>query len=164
MIHPSYVELMDVVNHEVEKTGEDPVVNSRYSIVCATAKRAREIIDGDEPLVREKSNKPLSVAVDELYSGELKILTEDEVQAGESLREVYEKKLSELEETEKEIREIEKSKRAEEMAMRAAAEESLMAEGQSEAEVLEIDSEEEAEEADFNDELEVEPEDEGADE
>ncbi len=162
MIHPSYVELMDVVNHEVEKTGEDPVVNSRYSIVCATAKRAREIIDGDEPLVREKSNKPLSVAVDELYSGELKILTEDEVQAGESLKEVYEEKLSELKETEKEIREIEKAKRAEEMAQRAAAEEMLMAEGQNSEEVLELDSE--AEEADFNDEFEVEPEAEGADE
>ena len=103
MIHPSYVELMDVVNHEVEKTGEDPVVNSRYSIVCATAKRAREIIDGDEPLVRERSNKPLSVAVDELYSGELKILTEDEVKEGEDVRSVYEEKLSELRELRREL-------------------------------------------------------------
>lgn len=45
MIHPSYVELMKVVNDNVE-IGEEPVVNSRYSIVCATAKRARQIIDG----------------------------------------------------------------------------------------------------------------------
>ena len=43
MIHPSYVELMKVVNHDVE-IGEEPVVNSRYSIVIATAKRARQII------------------------------------------------------------------------------------------------------------------------
>ena len=50
MIHPSYVELMKVVNDNVE-IGEEPVVNSRYSIVCATAKRARQIIDGAEPLV-----------------------------------------------------------------------------------------------------------------
>lgn len=32
MIHPSYVELMKVVNNNVE-IGEEPVVNSRYSIV-----------------------------------------------------------------------------------------------------------------------------------
>ena len=50
MIHPSYVELMKVVNNDVE-IGEEPVVNSRYSIVIATAKRARQIIGGDEPLV-----------------------------------------------------------------------------------------------------------------
>ena len=38
MIHPSYVELMKVVNNNVE-IGEEPVVNSRYSIVIAAAKR-----------------------------------------------------------------------------------------------------------------------------
>ena len=31
MIHPSYVELMKVVNDGVE-IGEEPVVNSRYSL------------------------------------------------------------------------------------------------------------------------------------
>ena len=40
---------MKVVNDEVE-IGEEPVVNSRYSIVIATAKRARQIIAGDEPM------------------------------------------------------------------------------------------------------------------
>ena len=53
MIHPSYVELMKVVNDGVE-IGEEPVVNSRYSIVIAAAKRARQIIAGDEPMA-EKS-------------------------------------------------------------------------------------------------------------
>ena len=34
---------------------------------------------GQEPLVpTEKGEKPLSIAVDELYSGELQILSEDE--------------------------------------------------------------------------------------
>ena len=51
MIHPSYVDLMKVVNKDVEE-GETPVINSRYSIVMATAKRARQIVDGDEPLVK----------------------------------------------------------------------------------------------------------------
>lgn len=78
MLHPSYSDLMAVANSEVED-GEQPVVQSRYSIVMATAKRARQIIAGDEPLV-EKANgkKPLSVAVDELYHSKIKILGEDE--------------------------------------------------------------------------------------
>ena len=33
MLHPSYTDLMKLVNSEVE-SGEAPVVNSRYSIVC----------------------------------------------------------------------------------------------------------------------------------
>ena len=78
MLHPSYVELMKVVNDNVE-IGEEPVVNSRYSMVCATAKRARQIIDGSEPMVgSDKGEKPLSIAVKELFDGDLKILSEDE--------------------------------------------------------------------------------------
>ncbi len=77
MLHPSYTDLMKVVNSEVEP-GETPVVNSRYSIVMATAKRARQIISGDEPLVDGKGKKPLSIAVDELNEGKIKILGDDE--------------------------------------------------------------------------------------
>lgn len=78
MLHPSYVELMKVVNDNVE-IGEEPVVNSRYSIVCSTAKRARQIIDGAEPMVASaKGEKPLSIAVKELFNGDLKILSEDD--------------------------------------------------------------------------------------
>ena len=77
MLHPSYTDLMKVVNSEVEP-GEAPVVNSRYSIVMATAKRARQIIAGDEPLVTAKVDKPLSIAVVELKQGKIKILGDDE--------------------------------------------------------------------------------------
>ena len=78
MIHPSYVELMKVVNNNVE-IGEEPVVNSRYSIVIAAAKRARQIIDGAEPLIaRPKCIKPLSIAVEELYTGAVRIVSDDE--------------------------------------------------------------------------------------
>ena len=37
MLHPSYSDLMKVVNSEVEP-GETPVVNSRYANVLASAK------------------------------------------------------------------------------------------------------------------------------
>ena len=69
--------LNEVVNKDVEE-GETKVVNSRYSIVMATAKRAREIIDGSMPLVDAKvGEKPLSIAIDELNSGKIKIIAED---------------------------------------------------------------------------------------
>ena len=77
MLHPSYSDLMKVVNSEVEP-GETPVVNSRYSIVMATAKRARQIIGGDEPLVDNKTAKPLSIAVEELNQGQIKILGDED--------------------------------------------------------------------------------------
>ena len=67
MLHPSYTDLINAVNSEVEP-GEQPVVQSRYSIVLATSKRARQIIGGDEPLIaRAAGKKPLSIAVQELY-------------------------------------------------------------------------------------------------
>ena len=74
MLHPSYTDLMKVVNKDVEE-GETKVVNSRYSIVMATAKRAREIIDGSMPLV---DKKPLSIAISEMNQGKITILAEEE--------------------------------------------------------------------------------------
>lgn len=83
MLHPSYTDLMKVVNSNVE-IGEEPVVNSRYSIVLATAKRARQIIGGEEPLIDNASNKkPFSIAVEELYSSKVKIVGEEEALEGE---------------------------------------------------------------------------------
>ena len=79
MLHPSYSDLMNVVNSDVED-GEAPIVNSRYSIVLATSKRARQLIAGSEPLVLPKGRKPLSIAVDELYHAELKILGTDDIE------------------------------------------------------------------------------------
>ncbi len=72
MLHPSYTDLMNVVNSEVEQ-GEQLVVNSRYSIVMATSKRARQIIGGEDPLVNGAGKKPLSIAVEELNQSKIKI-------------------------------------------------------------------------------------------
>lgn len=76
MLHPSYIELIKVVNNEVEP-GETPVVKSRYSIVMATSKRARQIISGEEPLVDTKQIKPLSIAIEELNQSKIKIMHEE---------------------------------------------------------------------------------------
>ena len=80
MLHPSYNDLMNVVNSDVEP-GEHPVVNSRYSIVLATAKRARQLIAGSQPLVAGNYPQPLSVAIKELSTSAIKIDTEEEAQA-----------------------------------------------------------------------------------
>ena len=75
MLHPSYTELMNAVNSEVEE-GEKPIVSSRYSIVIAAAKRARQLIAGAESTVDNyQTKKPLSVAVEELMEGDVKILS-----------------------------------------------------------------------------------------
>ena len=65
MLHPSYTELIKVVNGDVEE-GDTPVVNSRYSIVLATAKRARQLIDGAKSDCAARGKKPLSTAVEEM--------------------------------------------------------------------------------------------------
>lgn len=78
MLHPSYSDLMKVVNSEVEP-GEAPVVNSRYSIVMATSKRARQLIAGEEALIYSAGKKPLSVAVEELNQGKIKILSDEDM-------------------------------------------------------------------------------------
>ena len=76
MIHPSNADLMTVVNSDTAP-GEEPVINSRYSIVMAAAKRARQIIAGDEPMAEAKCDKPFSIAVEELYEGKVKILPDE---------------------------------------------------------------------------------------
>ena len=73
MIHPSYTELIQAVNSGNEQD-DTPVCNSRYSIVIATSKRARQIIAGADPLVHYPMNKPLSIAVEEVYQGKVKII------------------------------------------------------------------------------------------
>jgi DNA-directed RNA polymerase subunit omega len=56
MINPSIVELLQIVDN-------------RYSLVIVTSKRARQLIEGADPLVRTASNKPLTVAINEVKTG-----------------------------------------------------------------------------------------------
>ena len=85
MIHPSYSELIEAINTNNEDDDESMVLNSRYSLVLATSKRARQLIAGSKPLVEgADGKKPLAIAIDELYKGKVKILPgkhEDEEEA-----------------------------------------------------------------------------------
>ncbi|MCD7824917.1 MAG: DNA-directed RNA polymerase subunit omega [Clostridiaceae bacterium] len=104
MLHPSYHDLMSKVNSEVE-SGEAPVVNSRYSIVLATSKRARQLIDGVKPLTNSSCPKPLSIAIDELNQAKIHILSEDE--AAEAERRKAEREAQRMEEQERKAAEAE---------------------------------------------------------
>lgn len=77
MLHPTYNDIMEVANRNTPE-GAEPVVKSRYSVVIAAAKRARQIVDGAPELINEPDKKPLSVAVDELYRDKVQILGENE--------------------------------------------------------------------------------------
>ena len=63
MLHPSYTDLIEAVNSDVEP-GEQPVVQSRYSIVIASAQRARQLIAGEEAYSPSAGHKPLPRALD----------------------------------------------------------------------------------------------------
>ena len=93
MLQPSYSQIMQKLNAEAEET----VVTSRYSVVIATARRARQIIDlvnqANDPKAEKngetldaaqmkeaselnimlRRKKPTSIAVDEIYSGKIKM-------------------------------------------------------------------------------------------
>lgn len=78
MMHPSYSELMDLINKDADAE-ENQVVNSRYAIVMATAKRARELVDGNPSAVEmNEGDKPLSIAVEEIEEGKMKIIKNEE--------------------------------------------------------------------------------------
>lgn len=55
MINPSIVDLLEKVDN-------------RYSLVVVTSKRARQLIDGEKPLVETDSTKPLTMAINEVHS------------------------------------------------------------------------------------------------
>lgn len=76
MLHPSYTELMKIINQDSED--DTPVINSRYSIVMATAKRARQIIADENHSALTGGKKPLSEAVSELEDGLIRITSKDE--------------------------------------------------------------------------------------
>lgn len=58
MLNPSFKDVL--------KEGD-----SKYTLVMLTAKRAREIIDGKEPLIDTDSKKPVTIAIEEIVNGKV---------------------------------------------------------------------------------------------
>lgn len=64
MLYPSVNQLKDKVD-------------SKYSLVIITAKRAREIIDGKPKLIETDIEKPVSIAAKEIAEGLIKYKREE---------------------------------------------------------------------------------------
>ena len=77
MLRPSYNDLIKAAN-KYSGHPENPTVQSRYSIVIASAKRARQIVAGMDPEQDDDGRKPLSMAIDEIYQGKVQILSDEE--------------------------------------------------------------------------------------
>ena len=76
MLTPSYSELMEKINTDKLV---DSKITSRYTIVLAVAKRARQIIDGSDPLTYAPTDRAVSIAVKEMGEGKIKINVEKEL-------------------------------------------------------------------------------------
>lgn len=75
MLRPSYSELMGIVNQEAET--DNNKITSRYSIVIAAAKRARQIINGAPyDATGVATDKAVSIAISEMERGKIKIFPE----------------------------------------------------------------------------------------
>ena len=63
-------------------------IDNRYYLVGTVAKRAREIVDGNEPYVDSKVNqgKPVMLATEEIAEGKVtyRLLTEEEIEIEEA--------------------------------------------------------------------------------
>ena len=70
MLTPSYSELMDVIKQDGKV---DPRVASRYTVVLAAAKRARQLTEGSEPLTYAPTDRAVSIAVKEMSEGKLRV-------------------------------------------------------------------------------------------
>lgn len=75
MLTPSYSELMEKINLDLN----DTKITSRYSIVLAVAKRARQIIDGSDPMTDTQTDRAVSIAVKEMGEGKIKINVEEDL-------------------------------------------------------------------------------------
>lgn len=70
MLRPSYTDLLEVIGKETD----DATLGSRYTIVIAASKRARQLVDHADPLVdKVVVDKPVSIAVNEIHQGKIKI-------------------------------------------------------------------------------------------
>ncbi len=65
MLYPSINELLNKVD-------------SRYTLVMLASKRARQLVEGSEPHVKSKSNKPVTIAIHEIAEDLVKYERKDD--------------------------------------------------------------------------------------
>ncbi len=83
MLRPSYSDLLEVLNKDADS---ENVIGSRYTIVIAAAKRARQLVDGAEPMTTQtKVDRSVSIAVHELWEGKIKIIQNNPTEKEEDI-------------------------------------------------------------------------------
>ena len=70
MFEPSGQELINIANESI--LNENEKIKSKYTIIIAAAKRARQLVDEKDERVEEGAN-PLTIAIDEIKNKEVKI-------------------------------------------------------------------------------------------
>jgi len=83
MLTPSYSELIDIFNNTALV---DSKITSRYTIVLAAAKRARQLIHGANPLTYAPTDRAVSIAVKEMNEGKLTIKFQEDLLEGDNER------------------------------------------------------------------------------
>jgi len=72
MLNPSYSSLIKILN---EDAANDARVTSRYSVVIAASKRARQIVGGAEyEDFGARTDKAVSIAVNEIQRGHIRVV------------------------------------------------------------------------------------------
>ena len=88
MSQQTYNDLIDAAkNTNAIQDDTDKLVESRYAAVIASAKRARQLIDGADPVLpNAEGRKPLAIAVEELARNLVTIKRGSEVEDGEDIK------------------------------------------------------------------------------
>lgn len=74
MFEPSGQELINIANESI--LNENEKIKSKYTVIIAAAKRARQLVDEKDERIEEGAN-PLTIAIDEIKNKEVKIESED---------------------------------------------------------------------------------------
>lgn len=74
MFEPSGQELINIANESI--LNENEKIKSKYTVIIAAAKRARQLVDEKDERIEEGAN-PLTIAIDEIKNKEVKIEPEE---------------------------------------------------------------------------------------
>ncbi len=78
MVYPSVNEVMDLRD-----------IKSKYSLVIIVAKRAREIVESGVSFTECASNKPVSIAVNEIFENKVSFRTKEDGEKSEDSSAVF---------------------------------------------------------------------------
>ena len=87
MIHPSYSELIEAINTNNEDDDESMVLNSRYSLILATSKRARQLIEYAR-YVENYYGTPKAYVEEQLSAGR-DVILEIEIQGARKIKKKF---------------------------------------------------------------------------